>query len=46
MIAVVLFSASDALRLLPDRLTLDPKICKGLVTMVGLNVLSLRSVHQ
>ncbi|KAG6919152.1 hypothetical protein DXG01_008959 [Tephrocybe rancida] len=41
IIAVALFGASDALRLLPDRLTFDPKICKGLVSMVGLNVIGL-----
>ncbi|KAG6852976.1 hypothetical protein C0991_007787 [Blastosporella zonata] len=41
IIAVALFGASDALRLLPDRLTFDPKVCKGLVSMVGLNIIGL-----
>ncbi|KNZ75386.1 GDP-fucose transporter 1 [Termitomyces sp. J132] len=41
IIAVVLFVASDALRLLPDRLTFDPNVCKGLVSMVALNVIGL-----
>ncbi|KAG6827121.1 hypothetical protein H0H92_013141 [Tricholoma furcatifolium] len=41
IIAVVLFMGSDALRLLPDRLTFDPNVCKGLVSMVGLNVIGL-----
>ncbi|KAG6899191.1 hypothetical protein C0993_012490 [Termitomyces sp. T159_Od127] len=41
VIAVVLFGVSDALRLLPDRLTFDPKVCKGLVSMVALNVIGL-----
>jgi len=40
-IAVVLFMISDLLRLLPDRLTFDLKISKGLVSMVGLNVVGL-----
>ncbi|KIY62379.1 hypothetical protein CYLTODRAFT_426969 [Cylindrobasidium torrendii FP15055 ss-10] len=40
-IAVILFLISDAMRFLPDRLTLDPKVCKGLVPMVGLNVIGL-----
>ncbi|KAJ7151407.1 hypothetical protein C8R43DRAFT_1005042 [Mycena crocata] len=40
-IAVVLFLITDTLRVLPERLTLDPKVCKGLVPMVGLNVLGL-----
>jgi len=40
-IAVLLFLMADALRLLPDRLTLDVKVCKGLVPMVGLSVLGL-----
>ena len=43
-IAVVLFVISDVLRMLPDRLTFDLKICKGLVPMVGLNVVGLRLV--
>jgi hypothetical protein len=41
-IAIVLFVISDALRMLPDKLTFDLKICKGLVPMVGLNVVGLR----
>lgn len=41
-IAVVLFVISDVLRMLPDRLTFDVKTCKGLVPMVGLNVIGLR----
>ncbi|KAL4269457.1 Triose Phosphate/Phosphate Translocator [Pleurotus pulmonarius] len=40
-IAVILFLASDALRLLPDRLTFDINTCKGLVPMVSLNVVGL-----
>ncbi|PPQ74351.1 hypothetical protein CVT24_000662 [Panaeolus cyanescens] len=40
-IAAVLFVVSDALRLLPDRLTFDVKTCKGLVPMVSLNVIGL-----
>lgn len=43
-IAAGLFMVSDALRLLPDRLTLDLETCKGLVPMVGLNVFGLRCV--
>ncbi|KAF8190593.1 hypothetical protein K438DRAFT_1763059 [Mycena galopus ATCC 62051] len=41
-IAVLLFLRVDALRLPPDRLTLDIKVCRGLVPIVGLSVLSLR----
>ncbi|KAF5384339.1 hypothetical protein D9615_003385 [Tricholomella constricta] len=41
MIAVMLFGTSDAMRLLPDRLTFNPQICKGLIPMVGLNVVGL-----
>ncbi|RDB17238.1 GDP-fucose transporter 1 [Hypsizygus marmoreus] len=41
MIAVLLFGISDATRVLPDRLTLDINICKGLIPMVGLNVVGL-----
>ena len=41
-IAAVLFVISDVLRMLPDRLTFDLKTCKGLVPMVGLNVIGLR----
>jgi len=44
MIAVVLFLVSDFLRLLPDRISFDLAVCKGLVAMVGLNVVGLRSV--
>jgi GDP-fucose transporter C1 len=44
MIAVLLFGVSDVLRLLPDRLTFDPKVCRGLVAMVGLSILSLAFV--
>lgn len=44
-IAALLFVVSDALRLLPDRLTLDLATCKDLIPMVGLNVFGLRSVH-
>ena len=43
-IAVLLFGVSDYMRLLPDRLTFDIATCRGLVPMVGLNVLGLRSV--
>lgn len=41
IIAVFLFLASDLLRLLPDRLTFDFAVCKGLVAMVVLNVVGL-----
>ncbi|KAM6501129.1 hypothetical protein JOM56_004143 [Amanita muscaria] len=41
LIAVVLFLASNALRLLPDKLTFNIEICKGLVPMVLLNVIGL-----
>lgn len=41
-IAVALFMISDLLRMLPDRLTFDVKTCKGLIPMVGLNVVGLR----
>lgn len=41
MIAVVLFLVSDFLRLLPDRISFDLAVCKGLVAMVGLNVVGL-----
>jgi len=40
-IAAILFMISDALRMLPDRLTFDIQTCKGLVPMVGLNVIGL-----
>jgi solute carrier family 35 (GDP-fucose transporter), member C1 len=42
VIAVVLFVISDVLKLLPDRLAFDLQVCKGLVAMVGLNVVGLR----
>jgi GDP-fucose transporter C1 len=45
VIAVALFLLSDLLRLLPDRLSFDLAVCKGLVAMVGLNVIGLRSVR-
>lgn len=41
-IAVILFAIADTMRLLPDRLTLDVQTCKGLIPMVGLNVVGLR----
>ncbi|KAJ6472652.1 hypothetical protein DFH09DRAFT_1293960 [Mycena vulgaris] len=41
IIAVLLFGISDLLKLFPNRLTFDLKICKGLIPMVGLNVLGL-----
>jgi GDP-fucose transporter C1 len=41
VIAVLLFLASDLLRILPERLTLDPKICKGLQLNVFLSVIGL-----
>jgi len=41
LIAVVLFMISDALRLLPDRLTFNLEICKGLAPMVTLNIFGL-----
>jgi len=41
LIAVALFVISDALHFLPDRLSFDVKICKGLVAMVGLNIIGL-----
>ncbi|CAA7266227.1 unnamed protein product [Cyclocybe aegerita] len=40
-IAAGLFIISDAMRLLPDRLTFDLATCKGLIPMVGLNVFGL-----
>jgi len=40
-IAAGLFMISDVLRLLPDRLTFDLATCKGLIPMVGLNVVGL-----
>ncbi|KAJ7468023.1 hypothetical protein FB451DRAFT_1257813 [Mycena latifolia] len=41
IIAVLLFGITDVLKLFPDRLTFDLKICKGLIPMVALNVLGL-----
>ncbi|KIK68307.1 hypothetical protein GYMLUDRAFT_35692 [Collybiopsis luxurians FD-317 M1] len=41
IIAVVLFVISDTMKLLPDKLTFDTNVCKGLVPMVGLNVVGL-----
>lgn len=46
IIAVVLFGIGDVLRLFPDRLTFDLQICKGLVSVVALNVVGLRYVSQ
>ncbi|KAF8153028.1 hypothetical protein B0H34DRAFT_800288 [Crassisporium funariophilum] len=40
-IAVGLFMISDAMRVLPDRLTFDMQTCMGLIPMVGLNVFGL-----
>ncbi|KAF8202046.1 hypothetical protein K438DRAFT_2103571 [Mycena galopus ATCC 62051] len=40
-IAVLLFLIADALGLLPDRLTLNIKVCRGLVPIVGVSVLGL-----
>ncbi|KAF5325543.1 hypothetical protein D9619_009850 [Psilocybe cf. subviscida] len=40
-IAAGLFMLSDALRMLPTRLTFDLQTCRGLVPMVGLNVVGL-----
>ncbi|KAF9260759.1 hypothetical protein L218DRAFT_1002497 [Marasmius fiardii PR-910] len=41
LIAAILFIVSDALKLLPDRLTFDLQTCKGLIPMIGLNVVGL-----
>ncbi|KAF8635707.1 hypothetical protein AX15_000331 [Amanita polypyramis BW_CC] len=41
LIAVALFLISDFLRLLPNRLTFTLETCRGLVPMVGLNVVGL-----
>ncbi|KAJ7717644.1 hypothetical protein DFH07DRAFT_933901 [Mycena maculata] len=41
LIAIILFGIADVLRLFPDRLTLDPKVCRGLVSLVALNVIGL-----
>ncbi|KAJ7634651.1 hypothetical protein FB45DRAFT_909439 [Roridomyces roridus] len=43
IIAVVMFAIANVLRILPERLTFDLKICKGLVSMVVLNVIGLSS---
>ncbi|KAJ7594383.1 hypothetical protein C8J56DRAFT_926637 [Mycena floridula] len=40
-IAVALFVITDILRMLPERLTFEWKVCKGLVPMVALNVVGL-----
>ncbi|KAJ6590951.1 hypothetical protein DFH09DRAFT_1138175 [Mycena vulgaris] len=41
LIAVILFIVADTMRILPDRLTFDVKVCKSLIPMVGLSVLGL-----
>ncbi|KAJ6487795.1 hypothetical protein C8R45DRAFT_256672 [Mycena sanguinolenta] len=41
LIAVLLFGIGDFLRLFPERLTFDPKICRGLAPLVALNVVGL-----
>ncbi|KIY49847.1 hypothetical protein FISHEDRAFT_72472 [Fistulina hepatica ATCC 64428] len=41
LIAVAFFLISDTLRFLPDRLHFQPSVCKGLIPMVGLNVVGL-----
>ncbi|TFK75612.1 hypothetical protein BDN72DRAFT_810477 [Pluteus cervinus] len=41
IIASILFLISDALRILPSRLTFDLKVCKGLIPNIVLNVTSL-----
>ncbi|KAJ7031957.1 hypothetical protein C8F04DRAFT_1108723 [Mycena alexandri] len=41
VIAVILFGVSDLFGLFSTRLTLDLKICKGLVSVVALNVIGL-----
>ncbi|KAF7293041.1 TPT domain-containing protein [Mycena indigotica] len=41
IIAVLLFLISDAMRILPDRLSFEVRACKGLVPMVSLSVLGL-----
>ncbi|KAJ6588267.1 hypothetical protein B0H19DRAFT_202095 [Mycena capillaripes] len=40
-VAVCLFLIADTMRLFPDRLSVDPKVCKGLIPMVGLGILGL-----
>jgi GDP-fucose transporter C1 len=42
VIAVVLFQISALFRLLPDKLTLELEVCKGLIPMVFLSVVGLR----
>jgi len=46
VIAVVLFVASDAMRLLPDRLAFKPEVSKGLIPMIGLNIVGLRYLRH
>ncbi|KAJ6463957.1 hypothetical protein C8R45DRAFT_1024731 [Mycena sanguinolenta] len=41
VIAVILFLTADTLRMLPDKLTFEMRVCRGLVPMVGLSVLGL-----
>ncbi|KAF8186860.1 hypothetical protein K438DRAFT_1973066 [Mycena galopus ATCC 62051] len=41
VIAVLLFGIGDVLRIFPDRLSFDLKICKGLGPLVALNVIGL-----
>ena len=45
MIAVVLFLIAHALGLLQIPLEFDPVVLKGLIPMIGLNVIGLRCVH-
>ena len=45
-IAVVLFLAAHAVGLLQIPLDFDPVVLKGLVPMVGLNVIGLRYVYS
>ncbi|KAF7366742.1 TPT domain-containing protein [Mycena sanguinolenta] len=40
-IAVILFLTADTLRMLPEKLSLEMRVCRGLVPMVGLSVLGL-----
>lgn len=46
MIAVFLFLLSSLFRLLPDQLSFDLAVCKGLVPLVLLNVASLRYIFS
>ncbi|KAJ7247891.1 hypothetical protein B0H12DRAFT_733514 [Mycena haematopus] len=41
LIAVLLFGIADVLRIFPERLTFDLKICKGLAALVALNCIGL-----